>query len=432
MNAITRRTFLGTAGALSAGALLSSWASAERRSALDKLDIGVIGVANRGSSNLRGVAGENIVALCDIDENYLAGAKERHPGAKTFVDYRKMIDEVKLDAIVVSTADHTHAVATMAALNAGCDVYCEKPLTHTVAEARAVTEEATRRKAVTQMGTQIHAGANYRRVVELIQSGAIGQVTECHAWVGKAWGGGQKPTEEQAVPKHLHYDLWLGPAKSRPYNSAYLPANWRRYWDFGTGTLGDMGCHHMDLLFWALELDSPTHVAASGPKVDAHTAPTSMHAEWRFPKRRGSHGELPEVTMHWWDGGERPPQFAEEGLLPRWGDGTLFVGDKGMLLSDYGRYVLLPASDFAEFEPPAPTIPNSIGHYAEWIEACKTRGTTTCNFRYSGRLTETVLLGTVAYRAGEAFEWNGDKLEVKGSRKAAAMIDKDYREGWSL
>ena len=424
---LDRRTVLRGGTFVGLG-LFASCAGPRRRrrrlSLSDKLDVGFVGVANRAAANLAGCASENVVALCDIDENYLGKASEKHPSARRYVDFRRMLERERLDAVPVCTADHTHAAATLMALELGMDVYCEKPLTHTVEEARRVATTARRMKAVTQMGTQIHAGANYRRVVELVQSGAIGPVRECHAWVGKAWGGGEVPEESVPVPDHLHFDLWLGPAASRPYHPIYLPANWRRFWDFGGGTLGDMGCHLIDLAFWALDLAHPTRVAAEGPPVHAHTAPIEMRAHWEFPAR----GELPPVTLHWHDGGLLPAPM-ESGEVPKWGMGVLFVGDEGMCLADYGRHVLLPEERFADHTPPAPWVPDSAGHYREWIDACKTRAETTCRFEYAGPLTETVLLGNVAYRSGGSFSWDARRLRAS-TAEAGALLSRDPRPGW--
>ncbi len=429
-----RRDFLRSAAALAAVSFVAGCAAPPRRaprSPNEKLDLGIVGVANRAAANLGGVAGENVVALCDIDDQYLDRAAERHGAAARYHDFRAMLEAERLDAIVVSTADHTHAPATLMALELGLDVYCEKPLTHNVREARLVAEAARRKGAVTQMGTQIHAGGNYRRVVELVRSGAIGPVRECHAWVGKAWGGGELPTDRPPIPSHLHYNLWLGPAAYRPYHPTYLPANWRRWWDFGGGTLGDMGCHLIDLAFWALDLRHPVRVAAEGPPVHPQTAPLWMRARWDFPARRGVDGALLEpVTLHWSDGGKLPP-LMESGALPKRGMGVLFVGDEGQLFADYGGWKLFPEEDFADFTPPAPSIPDSVGHYREWIEACKTRGATTCDFDYSGALTETVLLGNVAYRSGPAFDWDAARLRTSEA-SAQPLVAREYREGWEL
>jgi predicted dehydrogenase len=400
--------------------------------------VGVIGVAGQGGGDMHQIAkaGAEIVALCDVDERRAAAARQDFPRAKFYTDFRKMIDAKGLDAVLVGTPDHTHAVATMAALKAGLHVFCEKPLAHTVHEARVVAETAAKHKRVTQMGTQIHAGSNYRRVVELVQSGAIGPVKEVHVWCGKSWGGGDRPKESEPVPDQLHWDLWIGPAPMRPYhhgpnkngNGTYEPFNWRRWWDFGGGTLADMACHHMDLPFWALKLRHPTNVAAEGPpKPHLETAAVWLIVHYEFPAR----DKLPPVNLTWYDGGKRPHYF-REGKLPNWGDGTLFVGEKGMLLADYGRHRLLPEKQFEGLVPPQPFIKDSIGHYREWVEACKTGGATTCNFDYSGALTEAVLLGNVSYRLGKPLTWDAKKLRAVNEAEAERFLRKEYRKGWSL
>lgn len=421
-----RREFLvrtAAAGVAATGAGSRALAAGRQTPAHEKLNVAVVGVANRGGDNLGEVSRlstVNIVALCDIDDNYLSATAARFPMAKTYNDYRKMLEQKDIDAVVISTPDHMHAPVTLAAMEVGHDVYCEKPLAHTVAEVRKVTEYARRHKRVTQMGTQIHATSNYRRVVELIQSGAIGNVTEAHSWSDKAWVGVSPLPASGPQPATLHWDLWLGNTPKIPYNSCFVPARWRGWWAYGGGTLADMACHHMDLPFWALKLDHPNTIEAEGPAVSAEIAPETLSVHYEFPAL----GKRPAVKVNWYHGGKRPPQFAEAGLLPRWGDGTLFVGEKGMLLADYGRYVLLPEKDFTNFTPPAHSIPESIGHHAEWVEACKSRGTTTCNFDYSGPLAETVALGNVAYRVGKKLEWDWRKLRVTNSPEAEPLIGK--------
>jgi predicted dehydrogenase len=354
--------------------------------------------------------------------------------AKYFTDFRDMIDGKGLDAVVVAIPDHMHVHATLAALKAGLHVYCEKPLTHTVQEARVVAETAAKQKRVTQMGTQIHAGGNYRRVVELVRSGAIGTVKEVHVWCGKSWGGGSRPRETQPVPAGFHWDLWLGAAPERGFyhgtdknaNGIYHPFNWRKWWDFGGGTLADMACHHMDLPFWALGLRHPTKLSAEGPPPHDETAAKWLIVRYEHPAR----GDQPPVTLTWYDGGKRPELFAQD-KLPNWGDGTLFVGSKGMLLADYGQHKLLPEKDFAGFTPPEKTIPDSIGHHKEWVEACKSGGPTTCNFDYAGALTEAVLLGNVSYRLGKPLTWNAKELKANEA-DADKFLRKEYRKPWSL
>ena len=425
---LSRRRFLQASAAVAGATLVHA---ADRQTPpSERLNVAVIGVHNRGGANLNGVAAAatNVVALCDVDENLAAKPRQRFPRATFHTDWRRVLDQKDVEAVVVSTPDHNHAVITMAALKAGKHVYCEKPLTHTVYEARKVAEAAARHKRVTQMGTQIHAGDNYRRVVELVQSGAIGTVSEVHVWVGTSWGGGDRPKETPPVPKGLHWDVWLGPAPYRPYHPTYAPFHWRRWWDFGGGSMADMACHHVDLSFWALKLHHPTSVTSQGPPRHEETAPPWQVVTYEFPER----GSLPPVKLTWYDGGKRPKLLAQPGM-PRWGDGTLFVGDKGMLLAGYGAHRLLPEKQFAGFQPPRPTLAHSIGHHREWVEACKKGDVSAplCNFGYAGPLTETVLLGNVAYRSGKSFTWNS--AELKTSEPAAnAFLHKEYRKGWSL
>ncbi len=427
---LSRRSFLkkAGAGALAAGAVFGAPAiRLTKGSPNDKLNIGVIGVANRGGANLQGVASENIVALCDVDDNYLARAAERFPKAAKYNDFRRMLDRNDLDAVVVSTPDHVHAIATVWALRAGCHVYCEKPLTHTVFECRHVQKVTAEEGKVTQMGTQIHAGQNYRRVVELIKTGAIGTVREVHLWVGKRHGALPHPTGKHTPPAHLHWDLWLGPVPETPYHPIYHPHRWRAFWRFGEGTLGDMGCHYLDLVHWALDLHHPVRIRAEGPPVDPIVAPAWCIATWEYPAR----GDQPPVTVTWYDGGKRPTFFQENPQI-KWGDGVLFVGDKGMLLASYTSYRLLPEEKFRDFKPPEPFIPPSIGHHREWIEACKGRGKALCHFGYSGPLTEAVLLGVVAYRSGEELEWDSESFRITNCPTAEEYLHQPYRKGWRL
>ncbi len=428
---LSRRRFLQAGAALGAACLTTGLLPAREsgNSANDRLHVGVIGVAGQGNYDMTNVAGAGaeVVALCDVDEERAGAARRRFPRARFYPDFRKLIDARGLDAVVIATPDHTHAVATLAALRAGLHVYCEKPLTHTVHEARLVAETAARHKRVTQMGTQIHAGNNYRRVVELIQAGAIGPVSEVHVWCAKSWGGGDRPKETPPVPKGLHYDLWLGPAPYRPYHPAYIPFHWRGWWDFGGGTLADMACHYMDLPFWALKLRHPTTVAAEGPKPHPETAARWLIVRYEFPAR----DKLPAVKLTWYDGGKRPAAFAEK-KLPAWGDGVLFVGARGMLLADYNRHRLLPEKQFEGFVAPKPSIPNSIGHHREWVEACKTGGPTTCHFGYGGALTEAVLLGNVSYRLGQPLTWDAKNLRVTNVRGAEKYLRHEYPKGWEL
>lgn len=404
------------------------WNRRKKSSPNERLNIGVVGVANRGGANLKGVSGENIVALCDVDSNYLDKAKETYPDAKQYSDFFRLIDDKNVEAVVISTPDHTHAVATMAALDSGLPVYCEKPLTHTVSEARAIGDKARSLKLATQMGNQIHASSNYRRVVELVQTGAIGEVREVHVWVGTVWEPMPRPKDIVPVPANVKYDLWLGPAKYRPYHPEYLPFKWRRWWAFGGGAMADFGCHYMDLAHWALSLRYPFEVHSTGPEPHPECAPHWMTTKYRHAAR----GDLPGVELTWYQGGKRPPQM-EQGLLGKWGNGVLFVGGKGMLVADYSKHLLLPEKDFAGFQAPAPYIPDSIGHHEEWIQACKNGSGTTSNFDYASALTETVQLGNVSHRIGnKRMDWESATLTSPNCPEAEEYVQHNYRRGWRL
>lgn len=406
-------------------------------SANEVLNIACIGVGGRGGADVNGVASQNLVALCDVDESRAAKSFDRFPKAKRFRDFRVMLDEIhpQIDAVVIGTPDHTHAPAGVMAMRLGKHCYCEKPLTHNVFEARMMTEIAKEKGLATQLGTQIHAGGNYRRAVELVQSGAIGSVREAHVWLGANFngppvpeGGSQPdaPTDEPPVPETLDWDLWLGPAAYRPYNSAYAPFAWRYWWNFANGQLGDFFCHYCDLAFWALDLKYPTAVEAQGPVHPESTARWTI-AKQEYPCR----ADLPEVTLHWYNGGPYPPLAKRLGLTD-WRNAVLFCGSDGYLISDYGKHKLLPEEKFANFQTPDPFIPDSIGHHAEWIDACKTGKRTTCDFSYSGPLTEAALLCNVALRTGKKLQWDAENLKAQGCPEADRLLRREYRKGWTL
>ncbi len=419
---LNRRSFVISSAAATAGLMAARLPA--KAALADKVRVGVIGIGGRGLNNLVEIepSGGIVAALCDVDDTRAAEARKKWPNVPFERDFRKLLDRKDLDAILVATPDHTHFPAAVMAMDAGKHVYCEKPLTHTVEEARILRNMAAAKKLQTQMGTQIHSGDNYRRVVEIIRAGVIGPVKEVHVWCAKSWGGnGQQPVGEK-VPEGLDYELWLGPIQPVPYSKEYVPFNWRKYWAFGGGTLADMGCHFIDLAFWALNLDLPTRVAAEGTPVSPYTAATELTAHWDFAAR----GDRPAVKVHWYDGGRKP---AVDGML-KWDNGVLFVGEKGMVQADYGRYSFLPKEKFEDVKLPEQTIAKSIGHWKEWLMAIQGEGKPLCSFDYSARLTEMVLLGTVAYRAGKAFDWDANNFQASDPA-AQAYLTKTYREGWS-
>ncbi len=426
----TRRHFLATtlAGTAAGVGYFSSASLAQSNSPNESLNIACIGTANRAEADIQGVMHESVVALCDVDQTYLDRKLKQIPDARSYEDYREMLDKEgdKIDAVVIGVTDHHHAPAAIRAIRAGKHVYCEKPLTHTVAEARIITEAARQAGVATQLGTQIHAEQNYRRAVEVVQAGVLGDITEVHVWVGgKGWGGGDRPEIAEQPPKHLNWDLWLGPAPERPYAvGRYHPGQWRRWWDFGQGTLGDMGCHYMDLPFWALDLKYPTSVSAEGPQVHPETAPLGLIVRYDFPARPTG----PALKFTWYGDQAVPAEIAGQ-KMP--GSGVMFIGSQGMMFADYGRIKLFPTEKFSDFQPPPKTIPDSIGHHREWLKACRDGSPTTCNFDYSGPLTEAVLLGNVAYRSGQSFKWDGLQMTTD-SPAANQFLSKSYRSGWEV
>jgi predicted dehydrogenase len=412
--------------AVGSGAVLRPRAALAAKGPHEKLNLGCIGVANKGAHNIDNLTSENIVALCDVDSAYLGKSSEKFPKAKTYTDFRQMFDKEKqLDAVVVSTPDHTHAIPVMWALRRGLDVYCEKPLAHSVYEVRQMRDEAAKQKAVTQMGTQIHAGDNYRRVVEIVQSGQIGPVSRVHVWLGGTVRPGVR-VSQATPPQNVNYDLWIGPAPMRPFHVSHFHFNWRYWWDFGGGALADFGCHYMDLPFWALDLRYPTSIVAKGEKTyeGDNEVPDNMQVDYQFPAR----GDQPPVHMTWYHGAWMP----EGADVYDKRSAVLFEGTNGRLVADYGSNKLYMDDDSQPAAPPQ-TIPNSIGHWAEFSQACKSRGPTTCNFDYSGALAEAVLLGNVSYRAdGQKLDWDAEKLRATNTSDADPFIRREYRKDWSL
>jgi len=427
---ITRRELLKTSAVIGTGFWIgTNSAGRAEDSPNEKLNIACIGVGGRGSANLKGVSDENIVALCDADDQRAGKAYERFPKAKKYYDFRRMLDEMEkqIDAVVVSTPDHTHFHPAVMAMRMGKHCYCEKPMAHSVWEVREMTKLAAEKKLATQLGAQRHTIPNMHRVVELIKAGAIGQVREVHSWIGGTRGMPDVPTDTPPVPSHLKWDLWVGPAPYRPYHPTYCPYGWRFWWDFGTGETGNWGCHILDIAFWSLDLKYPTKVEGSGPLVHPQTTPKSMATSFEFP----ANGDRPALTLHWYHAANGPDILREHNL-PNSGNNTLFIGSEGMLLCGFGKRKLYPEDKFADFKPPAETIPDSPGFYKEWIMACKGGEPATCNFDYTGPMAETVLLGNVAYRADGGFKWNATDLKAVGNDKAQGYIHPPFRKGWEI
>lgn len=445
----TRRQFLTTTTTAASGLFLTGSlahrtfaATAPRKvSPNEKLNIASIGSAGQGATDTDGCASENIVALCDVDENKLRERGAKYPKAKHYRDYRKMLEEMKeIDAVIVSTPDHHHAFAATMAMKLGKHVYCQKPLAHSIWEARRMQEIARETKVVTQMGNQGHSYESTRRLVELVRAGALGDVAEVHVWTDRPiWPQGMdRPEGEDPVPPTLDWDLWIGPAPMRPYKAqwpdkkpVYHGFNWRGWWDFGTGAVGDMACHNCDAAYWALELGQPLTVEAETSGVNAETPPKWAIVRFEFPKR----GKLPPVRLTWYEGGKKPSRDLADGAeLP--GNGTLMLGSKGKILfRDWNPndFRLLPEDQFKDYQSPPKSIPRAPeGPYQEWITACKGGPMCLSNFDYAAPLTEFVLLGNVAMRTGKKIEWDANKLQATNCLEAAQFIRNEYRDGWTI
>ena len=429
MPRLSRRSFTGLVGAAGAGYFAGHGAAAARAEGPnDKLNVAVIGVGGQGGANLRGVSSQNIVAVCDVDERRAGKAFEQFAAGGRFTDFRKMFDalEKEIDAVVVSTPDHTHFHPAWWAMERGKHVYLEKPLAHEVEEVRRLTVAAREKKLATQLGNQRHANRGLREAVAIVKSGAIGEVKEAHSWIASGRGMPKAPGEPGAVPAGLDWDLWLGPCPERPYTNGFAPYDWRFWWEFGTGETGNWGCHILDIPFWALDLVYPVHVSGSGPDPDANRTPTAMATRLDFPAR----GSLPPVALHWYQG--RPPIAAEKGATDK-SFNTLFLGSEGVLACGFDKWKLLPEDKFAGYQGPGkgpePAMPPSPGFHKEWIAACRGGQPASCNFDYSGPMTESVLLANIAYRIQGEFDW--DALALEASRAdVTTLLRREYRKGW--
>jgi len=436
---ISRRELMGGAAALAAAFAVVPrhvLGGPKRVSPSEKLNIAGVGIGGRGAGDLREVGSENIVALCDVDDKYAANTFKRYPDAAQFRDFRKMLDKQKdIDAVIVATPDHTHAVVTMTAIKMGKHVYCEKPLAHDIFEVRKLTEAAREAKVATQLGNQGQASEGTRLVCEFIWDGAIGPVREVHSWCNRPISprGLDRPKETPPVPESLDWDLWLGPAPQRPYHPSYHPFSWRGWWDFGTGVLGDIGCHQFAPIFRALKLGYPTSVEACSSGVNSETAPLASIVRYEFPARE----QMPPVKLTWYDGGLMParPQELKSGLRFGNADDNLYIGERGKMLG----HRLIPEAKSKEYGRPPKMLARSPGHHQEWIDACKGGTPAGSNFDVAGPLTEVVLLGNVALRMGQQLyekglqlHYDGPNTEITNLPEANKYIRRDYREGWTL
>lgn len=433
---LQRRDFVKASAAFAAFQILPSGTyAAPKSSRLRTLHIGVGGMGNADLNAIASHSKVEVAAVCDVDATRLNGAQRRFPNAKSFADYRVALSELgeKVDAVVVSTPDHTHAPAAMLAMNSGKPVYCQKPLTHEVFEARQLRLIAEKKDLVTQMGIQVHSAAPYRLAVKMIQSGVIGKVSRVFAWSSKNWGYDGKGFEgEHAIPDSLSWDLWLGTAKERPFHrNVFHPGQWRKLIDFGTGTLGDMGVHIFDTPYAALELTAPKWAKTRCRKPTGVGHPERNEVLYEFP---GTKHTTDSLIWTWYDGSYAPPK-SEDLMLPEPlklpSQGSLFVGQKGyMLLPHVGAPKLFPEADFADYKPPAVASNN---HYHQWVDACMGEGETSASFSYAGPLTEALLLGVVANRFPETkLQWDAKNLRVTNLDEANALIRREYRKGFEV
>jgi len=450
---VTRRDFLSGVAATAAFTIVPRHVlgGPGRISANEKLNIAAIGSGGMGAANINACSSENIVALCDVDDRHAAGTFNKFPKAGKYKDFRVMLDkeDKNIDAVIVATPDHTHAVAAMACIKRRKHVYCQKPLAHSIYEVRMLTEAARKYKVQTQMGNQGHSSNEIRLLYEWIQDGAIGPVREVHTWSDRPVGGHPwsdfpimaRPKETPPVPDTLDWDLWLGPVRYRPYHPIYCPTTWRGWWDFGTGALGDMGCHIIDPVFWALKLGAPARVEASTthykPEVASETYPRASVVRYEFPSR----GQMPPVKLTWYDGRLLPPRPKDLEPGRKLGtNGALLIGEKGTIMHGShgaGGVRIVPEAKMRAYDRPSKILPRvkggSGGHEQDWVRACKNGKPASSNFDYGGPLTEMVLLGVLAMRLKNTpLEWDSENLKVTNCDEADKYVKPVFREGWTL
>ena len=440
---IRRREFLKTAAVAGAGVtILSSGVLRGAQAPSNKLNVAMIGTWGRAHAHFGAISSENVVALCDVDERHLESAAKKFPKAKKYVDWRKCLEQKDINAVICCTTDHTHAFIANWAMNRDMHVYCEKPLGNTVEEARVVraTYLKKKNKLATQVGTQRHAIENFNRVRELVLDGAIGELKSAYAWGNRQLRRPGYLLAQSDPPKHLHYDLWIGPAPMHPYNPGYFKGGpganclqWNMYWDFGTGQVGDMGSHTMDLAWNALDADLPTTAEGVGEKVNPEVSPVALHMSWDIPTNKWR----PAIRLHWYQGGMMPRSPRGYVDLKRIGHGAMFKGSRGYIVADFSSRVVIPFAgndDMTYYKPrPKDKIIPPLGHFQkQWVNACKGDLKTSCDFDYGGKLIETMLLGLVAYRVGKKIQYDGKTGRVTDNPQATALLSRKYRKGWTL
>jgi len=440
---MNRREFLKSAAAAGTGLIiLPSGTLSGANAPSNKLNIALIGVYGRAKAHYGTIASENVVALCDVNEEHLAIAAEKFPNAKHYVDWRKCLEQKDIDAVVCCTLDHTHAFVANWALNRGLHVYCEKPLANSVQEARVVRANylKNKHKLATQVGTQRHSNPNFNRVRELIKDGAIGELKSVHVWGNRQLRKPGYLPAEGTPPKHLHYDLWLGPSPFHPYNPEYFSGKpglnclqWNMYWDFGSGQVGDMGSHTMDLAWNAIDAGLPTSAEAEGDEFNPDVTPVEFKAAFDHP----ANDWRPAIRVTWYQGGAMPQSPKGYIDLNKIGHGAMFKGSQGFVVTDFGSRILLPYGKEADMtyykSRSKDELIAPLGHFQkQWTNACKTDLKTACDFDYGGTLIEQMLLGLVAYRVGKKIDYDGAAGRVTNSAEANDLLSRKYRTGWTL
>ncbi len=438
---MNRRHFIKSAAIAGAGFMVLP-SGARAKNANEKLNIAMFGTWGRAGAHFGVMSKENIVALCDVNEQHLEEAAKRFPNAKTYVDWRKCIDQKGIDAVVICTTDHTHAFIANWAINRGMHVYCEKPLANSVEEARVVRANylKNKNKIATQVGTQRHELENFNRVQELIQDGAIGVLSDAYAWGDRQLRAkGYLPAEGEP-PKHLHWDLWLGPSPAHPYNPGYFKLgpgmnclSWNMFWDFGSGQVGDMGSHTMDLVWNAIEAGLPTTAEAKGEPFNPEVTPVELETHFSIP----ANSWRPAIRVGWYQGGAMPKSPSKYVDLKKIDHGALFKGSQGFLVCDFNTRLVIPYGQQADMtyykaRPKDKLLPPVGNFQTEWINACKGNLKTSCDFEYAGNMIEMMLLGLVAYRVGKKIEYDGAAGKVTNDEAANALLSRKYREGWTL